>query len=135
LHDFNFLFNFSYFIALSDGEKYFSFVCIWGHMHLSKWCKLQTHLLEFGLSNGLSKHCKILGFVYTTLTFNAVYTLLTKKSCSIYLGSWCISLVFGSVIPGQFETKGSYKSCLCRASGTKKRNTNLAESPETGISV
>jgi len=40
-----------------------------------------------------------------------------------------------SVIPGQFETEGSNKSCLCRASWTKKRNTNLAESPETGILV
>jgi hypothetical protein len=46
-----------------------------------------------------------------------------------------ISFEFGYVISGQFETKDSNKSCLCRASGTKKRNTNLAESPETGISV
>ncbi|WJX34593.1 hypothetical protein P8452_22693 [Trifolium repens] len=26
---------------------------------------------------------------------------------------------------GQFETKGSNKSCLCRASGTKKRNITM----------
>lgn len=54
-------------------EKIYSFGFIWGLMHLSRWCKLQAHLLDFGLSSGLSKPCKILGFVPASWTVIAVH--------------------------------------------------------------
>lgn len=64
-----------------------SFGFIWGLMHLSRWCKLQVHLLDFEPSSGLSKPYKSLGFVPASWTVNVVHILIFIVTWFII--QWC----------------------------------------------
>lgn len=67
-------------------EHICSFGFIWGLMHLSRWCKLQAHLLDFEPSSELSKPYKSLGFV-PSWTVNVVHTLIFIVTWFII--QWC----------------------------------------------